>query len=89
MGMVFEEITRQEYSGNNCIISSGFVLGEGKPECDNIYLRLEKDGVEPTEILMRPDEAQIICWLLSGTLWSHLMQEKWKIDKNGAKQTSY
>jgi hypothetical protein len=74
-GLTFTEIIRQEYSGNNCIISAGYVEGEGKPEVDIIYLRLAKDGVDPTLLLLRPDEAQIISWVSSGVVWSYLMDE--------------
>jgi len=49
------------------------VEGENKPEVDIIYLRLEKDSVEPTILLLRPDEAQAIVWVSSGVVWSHLM----------------
>ena len=55
-GLTYTEIIRQEYGGNNCIMSAGFVEGDSKPEVDNIYVRLEKDGVEPTLLLLRPDE---------------------------------
>jgi hypothetical protein len=57
-GLTFTEIIRQEYGGNNCVVSAGFVEGENKPEVDTCYLRLEKDGVEPTVLLLRPDEIQ-------------------------------
>ncbi len=75
-GLTYTEIIRQEYNGNNCIISGGFVDGENKPEVDKIYLKLEKDNVEPTLILLRPDEMQIIGWIASGVIWSYLMDQK-------------
>jgi hypothetical protein len=75
-GLTFTEIIRQGYSGNNCVISGGFVKGKNKPRVDTLYLRLEKDGVEPTQILLRPDEMQIIAWIASGVVWSHLMNKK-------------
>jgi len=56
-GLSYSETIRQEYGGNNCVISAGFVEGHDKPEVDIIYVRLEKDGVEPTTLLLRPDEA--------------------------------
>lgn len=74
--LFFTEVIRQEYGGNNCVISAGFVEGENKPSVDTIYLRLEKDGVEPTMLLLRPDEIQAIAWITSGVIWSHLMKEK-------------
>lgn len=75
-GLTFTEIIRQEYTGNSCIISAGFVDGDNKPPVDTIYLRLEKNGVEPTLLLLRPDEMQAIAWISSGTIWSHLMKHK-------------
>jgi len=73
-GLTFAETIKQEYCGNNCIISAGFVEGENKPEVDIIYIRLEKDNVEPTVLLLRPDEAQALAWVSSGVVWSHLME---------------
>lgn len=72
-GVNFHELIRQEYDGNSCIIRGGFVEGENKPSVDTIFLRLEKEGVEPTTLLLRPDEMQAIAWIASGTVWSHLM----------------
>jgi hypothetical protein len=72
-GLIFTEIIRQEYGGNNCIISAGFVKGKNKPKVDTCYLRLEKDNVDPTVLLLRPDELQSIAWVTSGTVWAHLM----------------
>ena len=72
-GLIYTEIIRQEYGRNNCIISAGFVEGDNKPDIDTIYIRLEKDGVEPQTLLLRPDEAQTIAWGASGVVWSHLM----------------
>jgi hypothetical protein len=74
-GLIYNEMLKQEYTGNNCVFSAGFVEGDDKPEVDTVYLRLEKDGVEPTCLLLRPDEAQTIVWLLGGVVWSHLMSE--------------
>ena len=31
-GLTFTEVIRQEYGGNNCVISAGFVEGENKPQ---------------------------------------------------------
>jgi hypothetical protein len=72
-GLTYKELIRQEYGGNNCVISAGEVSGDDKPEVDTHYLRLEKDGVEPTVLLLRPDELQSIAWVASGAVWSHLM----------------
>ena len=75
-GLTYTETIRQEYAGNNCIISTGYVEGKNKPPVDTLYLRLEKDGVDPTTLLLRPDEMQSIAWVASGVVWSHLMNEK-------------
>jgi hypothetical protein len=74
-GLCYTEIIRQEYAGNSCIISAGFVEGENKPDVDIIYVRLEKNGVEPTVLLLRPDEAQSLAWISSGVVWSYLISE--------------
>jgi hypothetical protein len=74
--LVYTELIRQEYAGNGCIFSSGFVEGDDKPDEDTMYLKLEKDGVEPTILLLRPDELQSLAWCASGALWSHLLNEK-------------
>lgn len=70
--MELHEVIRQEYDKNSCVLSAGIV--EGHP-IDTLFLRLARDGEEPTNILLRPDEAQAIIWLLSGALWSHQMDE--------------
>ncbi len=75
-GLKFTEIVRQEYGGIDCIVRGGFVEGKDKPPADTIFLRLEKNGVEPTTLLLRPDEMQAIAWVASGTIWSHLMDKK-------------
>ena len=40
---------------------------------DTLYVRLERDG-EDTTLLLRPDEAQAIAWVLNGVLWSNEMK---------------
>jgi len=45
----FTEVIKQEYS--NCKFSGGFV--EGHP-VDTLYIRMEKNGVITTELLLRP-----------------------------------
>ena len=72
MTPVFHEHLKQEYDGNRCKFSTGWV--EGHP-VDTMYLRLEKDGQEPTTILLRPDEMAAVAWLSSGMLWSQLVEE--------------
>jgi hypothetical protein len=67
--LTFTELIRQEYSGNNCIISGGFVEGNNKPPVDTVYLKLEKDDVEPTLLLLRPDEIQAIAWISEKQSW--------------------
>ena len=73
-GRKFRELIRQEYTGNNCIFSGGTVEGCEVPE-DVFYLRWEKDGVDPTMLLIRPDEAAAIGWLCTALLWSHTIAE--------------
>ena len=51
----------------NCEFSAGLIKGL---EPDTIYLRLDKDTLEPTTIMLRPDEAMAIIYVLSGALWS-------------------
>lgn len=75
-GLEFTEVIRQEYAGNNCVVRAGFVEGENKPKVDTLFIRLEKDGVEATTLLLRPDEMQMIAWVAAGAVWSHLMNEK-------------
>lgn len=67
----YDEVLKQEYSKNNCVFSAGFV--EGHP-VDTMYIRLEREGEEPTIILLRPDEMASIAWLASGVLWSNEMR---------------
>lgn len=69
----FTEIIGQEYTGNNCKFSAGFV--EGHP-VDTMYLQLEKDGEVSTQLLLRPDEMAAIAWVATGSLWSELMDKK-------------
>lgn len=67
MPLTYAEILRQEYEANHCIFSAGFVFGD---DTDSMYIRMEKDGVEPTILLFRPDEMAVIAWLATGVLWS-------------------
>jgi len=74
-GIIYTEVIRQIYSGNNCVFSAGFV--ENAPaKVDTIYLKLVKDGEMPTIILLRPDEAAVIAWVMSGVLYSKLIMDK-------------
>jgi hypothetical protein len=68
----YTEVLRQEYSHNCCVFSAGFVSGHSY---DTVYIRLERDGEEPTILLFRPDELAVIAWLASGVLWSKLAEE--------------
>jgi hypothetical protein len=70
--VTFNEVDRQVYAGNNCVFSAGFV--EGHP-IDTMYIRMEKDGVDPTVLLFRPDEMACLAWLISGVLWSDHMNK--------------
>lgn len=68
----YDETIRQEYAGNNCVFSAGFLEGHA---VDTMYIRMEKDGEEPTIILLRPDEMACIAWMAAGVLWSHEMDK--------------
>ena len=60
----------QEYQ--NCEISAGLIKGL---EPDTVYLRLDKDNTKPTTLLLRPDEALAVIYVLSGALWSqHIIE---------------
>jgi hypothetical protein len=71
MDLTYREVIRQEYVENQCVFSAGFV--EGHP-VDTVYLKLEKGEEPPTTMLLRPDEAAYLAWLLNGVLWSELMK---------------
>lgn len=73
IGLEYLEVLRQEYSGNKCIFSAGFVTGH---ESDTMYIRLEKEDNNPTIILLRRDEMACMAWLASGILWSDAMMDK-------------
>jgi len=70
-GLIFTENIRQEYPANECIISSGHIVGDNKPKTDTMYLQLEKKGKITTQLLLRPDEMAAIAWVATGSLWSH------------------
>ena len=72
-GLIYTELIRQEYGGNGCVFSAGFVDGENKPQEDTIYIRLEKDAAEAIVLLLRPDETQALAWVATGVVWSVLM----------------
>jgi hypothetical protein len=63
--LTFCELIRQAYS--NCVFSAGTVTGD---PVDTLYLKLERDGVVDTFLLLRPDEAAALAWCLTGALWS-------------------
>lgn len=63
------ELLSQPYQ--NCVFSGGFV--EGHP-VDTLYLRLAREGEEPTTLLLRPDEMAALAWCASGALWSEEMR---------------
>lgn len=68
------ETFRQEYGGNNCIFAAG-KLHDTETPVDTVYLWIQKDGVDPTILFLRPDEALSICSALTRALWF--------IDRNG------
>lgn len=65
-GYKYTELCAQPYA--NCKFSSGSV--EGHP-VDTLYLRWERNGEEPSTLLLRPDEMAAIAWCATGALWSH------------------
>jgi len=71
-GIELEEISRQPYADS--VLSAGLVGGCGP---DTVYLRFERlaEDEEPTTILMRPDEALAVTWLLCGVLWSERIRD--------------
>lgn len=66
--LTFTEVIRQEY--DNCVFSAGNVEGHS---VDTLYLKLERNGIVDTLLLLRPDEAAALAWCLSGALWSKLI----------------
>lgn len=58
--LTFTEAIRQEY--NDCVFSAGMVKGH---PVDTTYLKLERDGIVSTFLLLRPDEMAAIAWLLA------------------------
>lgn len=71
-GLKFTELCRQVYAVNNCVFAAGSV--EGHP-VDTVYLSYEKDSEPVTFLLLRPDEALAIAWVLTGTVWSGQIAE--------------
>jgi hypothetical protein len=65
-GIVCTEYIRQEYAHNDCVFSAGMTTHP----VDTLYLRIEKPGVYPTMLLLRPDELAAIAWCASGVLFS-------------------
>lgn len=62
------EVDQQAY--RDCRFSSGLV--HGHPH-DDVYLKFERDGEEPTTILLRQDEVVRIAGLLSNAVWSAML----------------
>ena len=67
--MKLEETIEQPYQ--NCRVSAGVVHDNESVPDDTVYLKLERDGEEPTIYTMRPDEAMAVIYCLSGALWSN------------------
>jgi hypothetical protein len=63
--LTYTEVARQTYP--NCHIATGFVEGH---EHDTIYLEITGPEKHDVFLLMTPDEAAAIAWVLSGALWS-------------------
>jgi len=51
----------------DCTFSAGLVEGA---EPDTVYLRMGRDGEQPTTLFLRPDEVLALVWVASGALWS-------------------
>lgn len=58
---------------DNCKFSAGLIDGH---QIEVIYLRLEGDGRETREFLLRADEAAAIAWVLNGALLSYHQEKK-------------
>lgn len=69
-GLTFRELIAQPYT--NCVFSAGAV--DGHP-VDTLYLKLEKEGIITTFLLLRPDEVTALIWCLSGVLWSSQIEQ--------------
>ena len=69
-GKHYRELCRQEYQ--NCSFSTGEVTGH---PVDTMYLRIERDGEHQMFLLLRPDEASAIAWVLTGAQWSFQISE--------------
>jgi len=65
------ELLRQEYAGNGAAFSAGFV--EGHP-VDTMYIRFERPDEEEYCIALRPDEMAVIANMITGVLWSWLVE---------------
>jgi hypothetical protein len=73
-GRKFIETIRQTYTKNNCVFSGGVVEENNEVPEDAFYLKWEKDGVEDTMVLMRPDEVAAVNWICAGLLWSQYIE---------------
>lgn len=64
-GLTYTEACRQPYE--NLHIAAGFVSGHA---IDTMYLELHRDDTDFVFVLLRPDEAAAIAYVLSGALYS-------------------
>jgi hypothetical protein len=67
----FDLVDAQPYT--DCCFSAGLVFEHPH---DTIYLKFERDGEEPTLILLRNDEAVRIAGLLSNAVWAELLLKR-------------
>ena len=67
--MKYKELISQPYQ--NSKISAGLT----NDSVDVVYLKLERDGEEPTIIHLRADEMLAILYCASGCLWSELLDQ--------------
>lgn len=67
--MTYVEVLSQPY--DNCIISAGIT----DHPIDTIYLKFSRPPEDDILIVLRPDEALALAWLMSGVCWSIEIQK--------------
>jgi hypothetical protein len=66
----YAEVDAQPYE--DARFSSGLVYGH---PVDEVYLKFEREGEEPTTIVLRRDEAVRVAALLANAVWSLLTRK--------------
>jgi hypothetical protein len=77
MSLDLYEVDAQPYK--DARFSSGLIHDDGP---DDIYLKFERDGEEPTIITLRQDEAVRIAALLANAVWSAMLHGKMTNEEN-------